>query len=431
MAVTCVYGMQWGDEGKGRIVDLLAAQSDYVVRYQGGANAGHTVIVGEEKYVLHLLPSGAIQPQTINIVGNGVVVDPWALMAEVDGLAERGIDLTGRLLVSDRAHVVLPHHKRVDRALESLRGDAALGTTSEGIGPAYGDKFRRAGMRVADLLHPECYEELLVRNTQAWNAILVRAELEPIDVPAVMDETRAIAERVRPYAADTAAVLIDAWKAGKAILLEGAQGFGLDVDHGTYPYVTSSTVGPAGVSAGTGLPPRAADRILGIVKAYTTRVGAGPFTTKETGPAAGHLAEQGGEFGATTGRPRDCGWFDAVLACRAAQTQGADGVALMKLDVLSGLDELKLCTAYELDGARVTAPPAWAGDWSRCTPIYDTYPGWQEDLSGARHFSDLPEAAQVYVRAIQDVLQTPIEMISVGAERERFIPLEHGIPVAV
>ena len=279
MPVTCVFGMQWGDEGKGRIVDLLAAESDYVVRYQGGANAGHTVIVGAEKYVLHLLPSGAIQPRTINVIGNGVVVDPWTLMQEIDELAERGIDLDGRLLISDRAHVVLPHHKRVDMALESLRGEAAIGTTSKGIGPAYGDKYRRAGMRVAEVLHPECYEELLQGNIQAWNAILARAELEPIDVQTVMDATRAIGERLRPYVADTTAVLIDAWKAGKRILCEGAQGFGLDVDHGTYPYVTSSTVGPAGVAAGTGLPPRAAERILGIVKAYTTRVGAGPFTT--------------------------------------------------------------------------------------------------------------------------------------------------------
>ena len=431
MPVTCVYGMQWGDEGKGRIVDLLAAKSDYVVRYQGGANAGHTVIVGEEKYVLHLLPSGAIQPQTINVIANGVVVDPWILMEEVDDLAARGIDLSGRLLISDRAHIVLPHHKRMDMALESLRGEDAIGTTSKGIGPAYGDKFRRAGMRVAELMHPECYAELLESNIQAWNAILARAELEPIDVPAVVEETRAIAERLRPYAADTTAVLIDAWKAGKNILLEGAQGFGLDVDHGSYPYVTSSTVGPAGVSPGTGLPPRAAERVLGIVKAYTTRVGAGPFTTQDTGPAGRYLAEQGGEFGATTGRPRDCGWFDAVLARRAAQTQGADAVALMKLDVLSGLDEIKLCTAYELDGARVTAPPAWSGDWERCTPVYETFAGWKEDLGAARRFTDLPAAAQTYVRAIQDILETPIEMISVGAERERFIPLQDGIPVPV
>jgi len=431
MPVTCVFGMQWGDEGKGRIVDLLAAESDYVVRYQGGANAGHTVIVGDQKYVLHLLPSGAIQPQTINVIGNGVVVDPWTLMQEIDELAERGIHLDGRLLISDRAHVVLPHHKRVDMALESLRGEAAIGTTSKGIGPAYGDKYRRAGMRVAEVLHPECYEELLQGNIQAWNAILARAELEPIDVQTVMDETRAIGERLRPYVADTTAVLIDAWKAGKRILCEGAQGFGLDVDHGTYPFVTSSTVGPAGVAAGTGLPPRAAERILGIVKAYTTRVGAGPFTTKDTGPAGTHLGEKGHEFGATTGRPRDCGWFDAVLAGRAAATQGADAVALMKLDVLSGLDEIKLCTAYELDGERVTAPPAWAGDWERCTPIYETYAGWQEDIGDARRFDDLPAAAQVYVRAIQNVLDVPIEVISVGAERERFIPLEQGIPVAV
>ena len=431
MPATCVYGMQWGDEGKGRIVDLLAAQSDYVVRFQGGANAGHTVIVGEEKYVLHLLPSGVIQPTTINIVGNGVVVDPWILVEEIDSLAARGIQLDDRLLISDRAHVVLPHHKRMDLALESLRGEGALGTTSRGIGPAYADKFRRAGMRVADVLRPDRYEDLLRGNVEAWNAILARAELEPIDVAAVMAETAAIGERLRIYAADTTAVLLEAWKAGKQILYEGAQGFGLDVDHGSYPFVTSSTTGPAGVSAGTGMPPRAVDRILGIVKAYTTRVGAGPFPTQDKGPVGLRLAEQGGEFGATTGRPRDCGWFDAVLAKRAAFTQGADAVALMKLDVLSGIEEIKLCVAYELDGQRVDAPPAWAGDWQRCTPVYETFAGWQEDLGGARRFEDLPANAQTYVRAVQEIIETPVEMISVGAERERFIPLEHGIPVAV
>ncbi|MDJ0522188.1 MAG: adenylosuccinate synthase [Planctomycetota bacterium] len=431
MPVTCVYGMQWGDEGKGRIVDLLAAKSDIVVRYQGGANAGHTVIVGEEKYVLHLLPSGVIQPNTINIVGNGVVVDPWILMHEVDHLAGRGISLDGRLLVSDRAHVVLPHHKTMDQALETLRGADALGTTSRGIGPAYGDKFRRAGMRVADLLHPDRYEEILQANIGAWNAILDKAGMDPIDVASVIDETRAIGERIRPYAADTAAVLLEAMKAGRAILCEGAQGFGLDVDHGSYPFVTSSTTGPAGVSAGTGLPPTALDRIVGIVKAYTTRVGAGPFPTQDTGPSGRHLGEAGHEFGATTGRPRDCGWFDGVLARRAAFTQGATAISLMKLDCLSGLDEIKLCTSYELDGRRVDAPPAWAGDWERCTPVYETFPGWSEDISGARRFEDLPAAARTYVRRVQEVLETPVEVISVGAEREQFIPLEGGIPVPV
>ncbi len=431
MPVTCVFGMQWGDEGKGRIVDLLAAESDLVVRYQGGANAGHTVVVGEERYVLHLLPSGAIQPGTTNVIGNGVVVDPEVLFHEVDSLAARGIDLSGRLFVSDRAHVVMPHHKRMDEALEKLRGDDALGTTSRGIGPTYGDKVRRAGLRVADLLEPSRYEDVLPKSIEAWNAILARAEMAPIDVGAVMDETRGWGERLRPFVADTVAVLLDAWRGGKRILMEGAQGVGLDVDHGTYPYVTSSTTGPAGIPAGTGLPPRALDRILGIVKAYTTRVGAGPFPTRDTGPSGQRMGEQGHEFGATTGRPRDCGWFDGVLAKRAAATQGVDAVALMKLDVLSGLEELKVCTTYELDGTRIDAPPAWTGDLEACVPVYETFPGWEEDLGGARQFHDLPATAQTYVRALQDLLGCPIEMISVGAERERFIPLDEGIPVSV
>ena len=430
MAVTCVFGMQWGDEGKGRVVDLLAAESDYVVRYQGGANAGHTVIVGKEKYVLHLLPSGVLQPGTKIVIGNGVVVDPWTLLEEVDELAARGHDVSARLLVSDRAHVVLPHHKRMDEALELLRGDEALGTTSRGIGPAYSDKSRRTGLRMADLLEPSRFEAPLRANIEGWNAILDRAGMPPIDAEAVVAETRAVAVRLRPLIADTTAVLLDAHDAGKDILVEGAQGFALDVDHGSYPFVTSSNTSPSGIAAGTGLPPRALDRVVGIIKAYTTRVGAGPFPTRDTGPAGDHLAKLGNEFGATTGRPRDCGWFDGVLARRAARTQGVDAVALTKLDVLSGLDELHVCVGYELNGERRDAPPAWAGDWECCTPVYETFPGWREDLGHARHFDDLPDAAQTYVRALQRLMGVPIEMISVGAERARFIPLEAGVPVA-
>ncbi len=431
MSVTCVFGMQWGDEGKGRVVDLLAAESDLVVRYQGGANAGHTVVVGEDKYVLHLLPSGSLQPATVNVIGNGVVVDPWTLLEEIDELTGRGIDLTGRLLISDRAHVVLPHHKRMDEALEMLRGDKSLGTTSRGIGPAYGDKARRAGLRFAELMHPESFGEHLLESLHAWNAILEQANLEPIDGPAAVAKACEVAERLRPFVADTTAVLIDAWKSGKRILLEGGQGFGLDVDHGSYPYVTSSNTGTTGVPAGTGLPAKALDHVVGISKAYTTRVGAGPFPTKCGGAEGEHIGKAGNEFGATTGRPRDCGWFDAVLAKRAAVTQGVDAVSLTKLDVLSGLPEIKLCTAYELEGKRVDAPPAYAGDWQACVPVYETFPGWSEDLSSVRHFGDLPVAAQRYVRAIQDILGVPIEMISVGAERDRMIPLDDGIPVAV
>lgn len=431
MPVTCLFGMQWGDEGKGRIVDLLAAQSDIVVRYQGGANAGHTVVVGETKYVVHLLPSGVIQPDTLNIVGNGVVVDPWQLLDEIDGLAAKGIDLTGRLLISDRAHIVLPHHKLMDQAFELLRGDDTLGTTSRGIGPAYGDKCRRTGLRMADLAHPNEFGVKLQKSLSAWNAILDRAGLEPVDIDTALTGLAEMATRLLPYVADTTAVLLDAWRAGKRILLEGAQGFALDVDHGSYPYVTSSSTGSSGAASGTGLPPKALDRVLGIVKAYTTRVGTGPFPTKDETEAGKHIGAQGNEFGSTTGRPRDCGWFDAVLARRAAATQGVDAVALMKLDCLSGLDEIKLCSAYELNGRRIDAPPASATEWYAVTPVYETFAGWQEDLSGVRHFMDLPEAAKTYVRAVQAHLGVPIEMISVGAERERFIALEEGVPVGV
>jgi adenylosuccinate synthase len=431
MPVTCVFGMQWGDEGKGRLVDLLAASADVVVRYQGGANAGHTVVVGSEKYVLHLLPSGSIQPRTVNVVGNGVVVDPWTLLQEIEGLKARGIDLAGRLLVSDRAHVVLPYHKKIDQALERLRGAASLGTTSRGIGPTYGDKYMREGFRVADLVRPESFRGRLLANAAARNGILARAGLEPLDVEALVAEVFEVAARLAPYVADTTSYLLAAHESGKDILCEGAQGFALDVDHGSYPYVTSSSTGPAGLSAGTGLPPRALDRVLGVVKAYTTRVGAGPFPTRDTGPAGAHLGQRGHEFGATTGRKRDCGWFDAVVARRAATTQGVDAVALMKLDVLSGLKELRVCTAYELGGRRVDAPPALAEDWEACRPVYESFRGWDRDLSGVRRFEDLPREAQVYVRALQQVMGVPIEVISVGAERDRFIRTAEGVPQAV
>lgn len=431
MSVTCVFGMQWGDEGKGRLVDLMAARSDVVVRYQGGANAGHTVVVGREKYVLHLLPSGVIQSGTMNVVANGVVVDPWTLLDEVDGLSRRGIDVTGRFLLSDRAHVVLPYHRWMDKALERLRGTASLGTTSRGIGPTYGDKYMREGFRVADLVRPEIFGGRLRANAAARNAILAGAGLAPLDTESLVRDVLEVALRLAPFVADTTSFLLDAWRDGKRILCEGAQGFALDVDHGSYPYVTSSSTGPAGVAAGTGLPPKAIERVLGVVKAYSTRVGAGPFPTREEGPAGVHLGERGHEFGATTGRKRDCGWFDAVVARRAAATQGVDAVALMKLDVLSGLPELKVCTAYELEGRRLDVPPALAEDWDACTPVYETFAGWDSDLSDVRRFEDLPREAQVYVRALQDVMGVAIEVISVGAERDRFIRTEEGVPQAV
>ncbi len=424
MSVTCVFGMQWGDEGKGRVVDLLAAQSDVVVRYQGGANAGHTVIVGEEKYVLHLLPSGILHPGAVNVVANGVVVDPWTLLEEIEDLRKRGVDVDGRLLVSDRAHVVLPYHKLMDRALEALRGGASLGTTSRGIGPAYADKYTRDGIRVSYLLRPEELREPLLRNLTSRNEILARAGLEPLDPQQVLDDAIAVGERLRPFVADTVAYLHRAWKEGRRILLEGAQGFALDVDQGSYPFVTSSNTGANGVGPGTGLPPRAVTRVLGVVKAYTTRVGAGPFPTHDVGPAGDHMASRGREFGATTGRKRQCGWFDAPVARAAVRTQGVDSAALMKLDILSGLDRIKVCTAYEVEGQRLEVPPASATLWRACKPVYETFPGWREDLGAIRRFEDLPREARAYVRSLEALLEVPISMISVGAERARIIHLD-------
>lgn len=430
MSVSCVFGMQWGDEGKGRIVDLLAAESDVVVRYQGGANAGHTVIVGEEKYVLHLLPSGVIRPGVMNVIGNGVVVDPWTLLDEIGDLKRRGIDLDSRLLVSDRAHVILPYHKLMDRALEALRGDASIGTTSRGIGPAYADKYTRDGIRVADLLRPDELRPTLLRNIASRNEILVRAGMEPLDPQQTLDDALAVGRRLEPYIADTVAALYDLWRAGKRILLEGAQGFALDVDQGSYPFVTSSSTGVNGVGPGTGLPPKAVTKVLGIVKAYTTRVGAGPFPTHDVGPAGEHMGMRGKEFGATTGRKRQCGWFDAVIARQAVRTQGVDSVALMKLDILSGLEQLKVCTAYEVDGRRLLLPPASASHWRLCRPVYEVFPGWREDLSDVRRFDDLPKEARTYVRFLEAQMDVPLDMISVGAERARVIHVRGASVVA-
>jgi adenylosuccinate synthase len=423
---TVVFGMQWGDEGKGRIVDVLAAESDAVVRYQGGANAGHTVIVGEEKYVLHLLPSGVLHPGVVNVIGNGVVVDPWVLLDEVEDLKRRGIDLSGRLLVSDRAHVVLPYHKLMDRALEALRGDASIGTTSRGIGPTYADKYTRDGLRVGDLLRPDDLRPGLLRNVASRNEILRRAGMEPIDPQQALDDALAVGRRVARFVADTVTVLQDLWRADKRMLLEGAQGFALDLDQGSYPFVTSSSTGANGVSPGTGLPPKAITKVLGVVKAYTTRVGAGPFPTEDVGPAGDHMGTRGREVGATTGRKRRCGWFDAVIARHAVRTQGVDGVALMKLDVLSGLEVLKVCTSYEIDGRRVDVPPASASQWRACRPVYESFQGWREDLSDLRRFEDLPREARTYVRFLESQMGVPLETISVGAERARLIRLEVG-----
>jgi adenylosuccinate synthase len=428
MSVTCVFGMQWGDEGKGRVIDLLAAESDVVVRYQGGANAGHTVIVGDEKYVLHLLPSGVLHKGVVNVVANGVVVDPWTLLDEVSDLERRGVSLEGRLLVSDRAHVVLPYHKLMDRALEALRGDASLGTTSRGIGPAYADKYTRDGLRVADLLRPDDLRPALLRNIASRNGILARAGMETLDPQQVLDDALAVGRRLAPYVADTVTWLGKAWRDGRRLLLEGAQGFALDVDQGSYPFVTSSHTGVNGVGPGTGLPPRAVGKVLGIVKAYTTRVGAGPFPTEDVGPAGEHMATHGREFGATTGRRRQCGWFDAVIARRAVQTQGVDAVALMKLDILSGLDRLKVGVAYEVEGRRVDAPPASAAHWRMCRPVYEVLPGWREDVGGVRRFDDLPKEARAYVRFLEAQMGVPVEMVSVGAERARIIRLGEPTP---
>jgi adenylosuccinate synthase len=420
MSVTCVFGMQWGDEGKGRAVDLLAARSDLVVRYQGGANAGHTVVVGEERFVLHLLPSGVIQPRTLNVIGNGVVVDPAALLEELDGLAARGIDLAGRLLVSDRAHLVLPYHKRMDQALEALRGDRSLGTTSRGIGPAYADKATRIGIRVQDLLDPKILRQKLELAVAEKNVWLERVyELEPFDVEEIVSSSIEHAARLAPYVADTSLLVDRSLRAGERVLFEGAQGTLLDLDHGTYPFVTSSSPIAAGAAVSFGIGPNRLDEVLGVAKAYVTRVGEGPFPSEIEGPANERVRELGREFGTVTGRERRCGWLDLVALRFAVRVNGITSLALTKLDVLSPFEQLPVCVRYRLpDGTETDEFPAHQSDFHHCRPVFETLPGWGEEIG-----DELPPAAREYVGFVERELDVRVTLVGTGAAREHVLAL--------
>lgn len=410
-----VIGAQWGDEGKGKIVDLLTPHFSVVARYQGGHNAGHTVLVGGTKFVLHLIPSGILHEGVHCVIGNGVVVDPDALFQEIDTLAQYGISTEDRLVISDKAHVILPYHRDLDLLNEARRGDKKIGTTSRGIGPAYEDKIGRRGIRMGDLYDATNLAEQLRENVHARNRLVGDSTLE---WRPLLDTLLAHAERMRPWVTDVSVYLARAAAEGKSILFEGAQGTLLDIDHGTYPFVTSSNSTVGGVCTGLGVAPRAIGGVLGVAKAYTTRVGGGPLPTELSGPMAERLREGGQEYGASTGRPRRCGWFDAVVVRYAARVNGLDSLALTKMDVLDGLPEVDICTGYQAGERLLTEFPGDVRVLSTCRPIYETMPGWTKPTRGVRRYEDLPAEAKRYIARLEEVTGVQVGLISTGSERE-------------
>ena len=409
-----VLGAQWGDEGKGKIVDLLTPHFSIVARYQGGHNAGHTVYVKGAKFILRLIPSGILHPGITCVIGNGVVIDPQALFAEIDELAKNGIDVGDRIVISDKAHLILPYHRDLDLLSEARRGERKIGTTSRGIGPAYEDKIARRGIRVCDLADPKGLEQNVRDNVTARNRLVQDTTM---DWKPVLEQLLKYAERMRPMVRDVSLLLNDAMRIGKSIMFEGAQGTLLDIDHGTYPFVTSSNASIGGVCTGLGVPPKAIGRVLGVVKAYTTRVGEGPFPTELFGEMGNRLRESGSEYGAVTGRPRRCGWFDAVAVRYAVRINGLDGLALTKLDVLDGLDRIEICTAYRSGGATLTEFPSDVERLAQCEPIYESMPGWSAPTAGIRDFKRLPEAARKYIERLEEVSGVRAAIVSTGSDR--------------
>ena len=409
-----VLGAQWGDEGKGKIVDLLSSRFDIVARYQGGHNAGHTVYMNGTKFVLRLIPSGILHPGITCVIGNGVVVDLQALFAEVDELARSGIDVGDRLIVSDKAHLILPYHRDLDLLAEARRGDRKIGTTSRGIGPAYEDKVARRGIRVGDLADAEALAQGVRDNVAARNRLVNDSTM---DWKPVLDRLLEQANRLRPWIRDVSLMLGDAMTKGRSILFEGAQGTLLDIDHGTYPYVTSSNASIGGVCTGLGVGPRAIDHVMGVVKAYTTRVGEGPLPTELSGEMGHRLREGGNEYGAVTGRPRRCGWYDAVAARYAARINGLDALALTKLDVLDGLERIDICTAYRSGSQTLKDFPSDAGQLAACEPVYESWPGWSTPTRAVRRYADLPDNARRYIARLEEVSGVRAAIISTGSER--------------
>jgi len=410
-----VLGAQWGDEGKGKIVDLLTRHFSIVARYQGGHNAGHTVYAGGRKFVLRLLPSGILHDGITCVIGNGLVVDPQALFSEIDELSSAGIPIGDRLVISDKAHLILPYHRELDLLSEARRGERRIGTTSRGIGPAYEDKIARRGVRVGDLANTDSLAEAVQQNVAARNRLIADSTM---DWRQVIEELNKAWARMQPWVTDVSLFLHRAREAGRSIMFEGAQGTLLDIDHGTYPYVTSSNATIGGVCTGLGVGPQAIDGVLGVAKAYTTRVGEGPLPTELTGDLGNRLRETGQEFGAVTGRPRRCGWYDAVAVRYAVRVNGLNALALTKLDVLDGLGELKVCTSYRCRGATLTEMPGDLAQLSACEPVYETLPGWTSASAGVRDFEKLPREARSYIGRLEEITGVPAAVISTGSARE-------------
>lgn len=418
-----VVGAQWGDEGKGKIVDVLAADASIVARYQGGANAGHTVNVGADQFILHQIPSGILHSDKRCLLGNGVVLDLDQFFAELDGLESRGIGAEGRIGISGRAHLLLDYHKQLDKANEAARGTGRIGTTGRGIGPAYVDKIARAGVRVSDLADADRARRLISAGADRANARLQVVGEEPADPDAVADRVLALRDRILPMLTDTGYEITRTLaEPGRKVLLEGAQGAMLDIDHGTYPFVTTSSTIAGGAATGLGIGPTAIDTVLGVAKAYTTRVGSGPLPTEMDGELGDRMRELGGEYGATTGRPRRCGWFDAVVVRYAAQVNGLTGLAITKLDVLDTLDEIRICTGYEVDGVVRDTFPYDHTAIERAAPVYETVPGWQTSTCDVREYGKLPPAARAYLDRIRELTGVPIALVSVGVRRDQIVP---------
>ena len=427
MANVVVIGAQWGDEGKGKITDLLSENAHVVVRYQGGVNAGHTVVVGSQTFKLHLIPSGILYPKTQCLIASGTVIDPEVLLGELDQLKTLGVS-AANLYIAETAHVTLPYHRLIDVAEEERRGDYRLGTTGRGIGPTYADKAERMGIRMIDLMHPDDLRERLRWAVPYKNVLLEKIyNLPPLDPEVVIDKYLGYAERLRPHVADVALMLAKAIDERKNVLFEGAQGTLLDLDFGTYPYVTSSHPIAGGACVGAGVGPTSIDRVIGVSKAYTTRVGEGPFPTELHDDIGNHLGDRGAEFGTTTGRRRRCGWFDAVIGRYAVRVNGLDCLAITKLDVLDQLDEIKVCVAYQCDGETIHHFPSDARTFARCQPIYETMPGWKTSTEECRSLDELPAAATQYLKFLAQLMQVPIAIVSLGAGRDQTIIVEDPI----
>ncbi len=424
MSSVVVVGTQWGDEGKGKITDFLSENAEVIARYQGGDNAGHTIVIEGTKYKLHLIPSGIFYPEKVSVIGNGVVVNPKSLVKELAYLHDAGIT-TDNLRISDRAHVILPYHIKLDQLQEDSKGDNKIGTTIKGIGPAYMDKAARVGIRIADLLDKEIFAERLKINLEQKNREFTKMyEVDPVDFQEIFEEYYDYGQQIKKYVTDTSVILNDALDAGKRVLFEGAQGVMLDIDQGTYPYVTSSNPVAGGVTIGSGVGPSKISKVVGVCKAYTSRVGDGPFPTELNDEIGHQIREVGHEYGTTTGRPRRVGWFDSVVMRHSRRVSGLTNLSLNSIDVLTGLDEVKICVAYDLDGERIDYYPASLETLQRCTPIYETLPGWSEDITGVRHLDDLPETAKNYVRRVSELVGVKISTFSVGPGRDQTNVLE-------